>query len=350
MKVAIITDTHWGARSDASIFLDYQKQMLDNQFFPYLEANQITTVLHLGDLVDRRKYINFNTSSRMKSDFLDRLVGYNVHIIVGNHDVFYKNTNQVNAFTQLLGEYKFNCYYQATEVNLAGFNLLFVPWINDDNRLHTFETIAKTTSQLCFGHFELNGYEMNTGNVCHDGLDPNLLQKFDLVFSGHFHKKSAGNNVHYLGSPWEMTWGESNDPHGFHILDLNTRTIEFVENQYKLFNRMIYNDDQKTFEQLIEETKQISLTNKFCKVVVQEKHNPYWFDLYIQAIEQQKPYDLKIVDLAPVQIDNKPVVNQSLDTMQVLIETIEQLDVQVDKRQLQQMIINLYRQSNMLEV
>ena len=113
MKIALITDTHWGVRNDNIAFMDNSKKFLDEVFFPYLDANNIRTVVHLGDLVDRRKYINMQTATRLRIDFLDKLAnrGLDVHMIAGNHDTYFKNTNTVNALRELVvGKYDFIVY------------------------------------------------------------------------------------------------------------------------------------------------------------------------------------------------------------------------------------------------
>ena len=104
-KVACITDTHWGARNDSLAFLEYFHKFYDNIFFPYLEANNIRTVIHLGDIVDRRKFINYIILHKFKNDFIFRLkkMGIDFHVIIGNHDVPYRNTNEVNSMRELFG-------------------------------------------------------------------------------------------------------------------------------------------------------------------------------------------------------------------------------------------------------
>ena len=94
MKIALITDTHWGVRNDQLAFLDNNKKFLDDIFFPYLDAHSIDTVIHLGDLVDRRKYLNINTAKRLRDDFIRPLHRREIrpYLIIGNHDTYYKNT------------------------------------------------------------------------------------------------------------------------------------------------------------------------------------------------------------------------------------------------------------------
>ena len=98
MKIALLNDTHFGARNDSPAFLDYFMRFYNEIFFPYLKENNITTLIHLGDVVDRRKFINFKTAHTFREDFMHRLYkeGIDTHIILGNNDTYYKNTNELN--------------------------------------------------------------------------------------------------------------------------------------------------------------------------------------------------------------------------------------------------------------
>ena len=73
MKIALLTDTHFGARNDSPAFSKYFFKFYDEVFFPYLKENNITTLIHLGDIVDRRKFINFKTSHDFRKNFMMRL-------------------------------------------------------------------------------------------------------------------------------------------------------------------------------------------------------------------------------------------------------------------------------------
>ena len=190
MKIALLNDTHFGCRNDSPHFINYQNKFYEELFFPYLVKNDIKCLVHLGDVVDRRKFINHNTAHNFKIKFWDKLeeLGIDTHIILGNHDTYYKNTNEVNAIQNLnLGKVK--TYTRATEVNLGGLDILFIPWICEDNIEDTLYQIDNSTSQIAMGHLEIKGFEMHKGVVNEHGLDREQFKRFEKVMSGHFHKK-----------------------------------------------------------------------------------------------------------------------------------------------------------------
>ena len=108
MKVAIITDQHFGMRKGSQIFHDYMKKFYDEVFFPFLDKNKITTVLDLGDTFDNRKSIDFWSLDWAKNNYYDPLAlrGIKIYTVVGNHTAYYKNTLGINAIKLLLQEYE----------------------------------------------------------------------------------------------------------------------------------------------------------------------------------------------------------------------------------------------------
>lgn len=351
MEIALITDTHYGVRNDAIVFIEHQKKFFDQIFFPTLQQRGIQTVIHLGDLVDRRKYINYNTSLRMRKDFLDRLNGIQTYIIPGNHDVFFKNTNEINALSELV-DHRHNqitVVHKPAEITVGDTQMLLVPWINEQNELETFQKIVDSSAPLCFGHFELQGFEMNRGVLSDHGYDASILSKFDMVFTGHFHRKSNKGNVFYLGAPYQMTWADYDCPRGFHILNLSTRCLEFIENPHTLFTKIVYNDNNVELKQLIDQVDRLNLDQMYCKIFVEHKSNPYWFDTFVERVYRQQPYDVKIVD-QPATIADNVVIDQMQDTISIINQSIDQIDLQVNKQQLKLLFDQLYKQSLSLEV
>jgi DNA repair exonuclease SbcCD nuclease subunit len=353
LKIALITDTHAGIRNDNPIFHDYSKKFYDDVFFPHLDSNEIRSVIHLGDIVDRRKYINFNTLNRLKEDFLDPLLGrkMDVHILAGNHDVFYKNTNEINALRELIygSKYNFNIYDQyATDVTFDGLPILMMPWICDQNRKQIFDSIKSTKAQIAMGHLELIGFQMNkTASVATHGDNPSDFGKFDMVFSGHYHHRSTDGHIFYLGNHAEFDWSDYNDPKGFHIFDTDTRELNFVRNPYSMFIKLFYNDKDKTMNECIMDFDYDSLKNTIVKVVIRNKENPYWFDLFIDKLEKAGVYELQIVEdhLNLTLQDDEKIVDEAEDTLSVFKKFIDGADSSIDKEKLNKIIFELYNEA-----
>ena len=352
MKIALITDTHWGIRNDNIAFQENSKKFLDEIFFPRLDADNIRDIIHLGDLVDRRKYINISTAKRLREDFLEPVnLKYNMTIIAGNHDVYYKNTNEVNALNEVVKSYEnITVLTSPTEKKYDGSNVLLLPWICEANRQETLELMRTTDAQIVMGHLELAGYEMFKGSVISHGDDPVLFDRFDLVFSGHFHHRSTDGHIFYLGSHAEFTWSDYNDPKGFHIFDTETREITFVQNPFNMFEKVWYNDtDTKFLETEIDFAK---MKGKIIKVIVQNKSNLIWFDRFIESIEIENPLELQIVEdhLNLNLEDDNDIINEAESTLNIFKKYIEGFDAKtVDKQKLENKIVELYNEALTVE-
>ena len=177
MKIALLNDTHFGCRNDSPHFAQYQQRFYDEIFFPFIKKHKIKTLIHLGDVVDRRKFINFKTAHFFRQKFMKRLWEETVdtHIILGNHDTYYKNTNQVNAITELCTTYDgVNepwVYANPKEVTFDGLNILFMPWICDETYDESIHAIEHSNSEILMGHLEIKGVEMNNGIINQFGND-----------------------------------------------------------------------------------------------------------------------------------------------------------------------------------
>ncbi len=207
MKVAIITDSHAGARNDSVLFHEYFKQFFDDIFFPTIEQRKIDTILHLGDLFHHPKLLNTNILYLTRKDVLERMNKYKCHILLGNHDCYFKNKNEVNSVKEVCSLYKnFTIYETIQEVNFDGLNVLFVPWIVPTDYESSIKTIQESNATVLMGHLQIAGFIMEAGRACERGLDPAIFNKFLKVFSGHFHHASQNGNIQYLGAPYEMTF------------------------------------------------------------------------------------------------------------------------------------------------
>ena len=350
MKIAIITDQHFGARNDSIAFLDFFEKFYDNTFFPALDANAIDTVLVLGDTFDRRKYVNFYALDRAKKMFFDKLEerGIRVHMLAGNHDTYYKNTNEVNSPDLLLVEYgNIDVISKPETIVVDGTSICMMPWICPENYQESLDHIKNTKAEICMGHFEIAGFAMYRGMESHDGLAKETFEKFDMVFSGHYHHRSSDKHIHYLGNPYELTWQDYNDPRGFHLFDLDTRELEFICNPYRMFERIEYNDkDQDPIDLDV-----IELEQKYVKLVVVNKTDFYKFDKFIQKLYNKGCYEIKIIeDMSEFQDGEIGEEINLEDTVSVLTHYIDSIETDVDKEQIKTYMRTLYTEAINIEV
>ena len=352
MKVALITDTHFGARNDNQNFNEYFFEFYENQFFPYLKEHNITNVIHLGDVMDRRKYVSYRIAKDFRERFIDKFEGINFHMLVGNHDTFYKNTNEVNSLQELVdGRHKnITVYEKSTEVEFDGCKILFVPWINTENMSHTMKMLQTSDAQICMGHLELNGFEMQRGLVMDHGWDKQEFKRFDMVMSGHYHHKSDDGQIFYLGTPYEIYWNDWNDPKGFHVFDTEKRELERIVNPYTIYSKIYYDDTVSIFD---DNHDMSAYKNKYVKLVVVNKKDLYQFDKFVDRLLQADCHEVKIIeDFSELDASNvsDDIVENTEDTMTLLERYIDDLPIDLSKDRLKNTTRELYIEAQDLEI
>ena len=339
MKVAIITDTHYGARKGSKFLHDYFEKFYDDVFFPTLEAEGINTVIHMGDAFDSRKSIDYQSLEWAKRVVFDRLEKYDVHMIVGNHDCYYKNTNNVNSPELLLQTYSnIKTYSKVTEVTIHNLNVLFIPWINAENFEDTINAIKISNSKCTMGHLELNGFRAHRGHIMEEGMDGKLFEKFERVFSGHYHTRSDDGRIFYLGNPYEMFWNDVNDTRGFTIFDTETLTHTPVNNPYKFFYNIYYED---TNHKLFNTTE---YKNKIVKVIVRKKSKPKEFEKFIDKLYSAGVQDLKIIENFEIKESEEFEISEDENTLSILNRYIDESEFELDKNTIKGIFQDLYKQ------
>ena len=340
MKIAIITDTHYGARKGADYIHSYFKKFYDNIFFPYLEKNNIDTIIHMGDMFDSRKSIDYQSLEWSKRVVFEPLKKYKVHAITGNHDAYYKNTNKVNSPELLLKDYdNIITYSKPTEINVGELDILLLPWINSENFKESKEFIDNSKSKVAMGHLEINGFKATRGHMMEDGMDVSIFSKFEKVYSGHFHTRSTDGKIYYLGNPYEMYWNDVNDKRGFHIFDTETLTHTPIDNPYKLFYNIYYED---TPHQTFDSTE---YTNKLVKVIVRKKTNTKQFERFIDKLYSSNVQDLKIIENFVIQENENFEIDEEENTLSILNRYIDESEFEYDKNIIKGIFQDLYRQA-----
>jgi DNA repair exonuclease SbcCD nuclease subunit len=347
-RICILGDTHWGCRNDLPLFYKHFDKFY-TELINYCLQQGITEIFQLGDLFDRRKYINFRTLSESKSIFFDKLKHHNITmlVLVGNHDIHMRESVDINSPSLVLGEYdNIKVYSEPTTVQVDNTSIDIIPWICRDNQAEVMEFMKASKSDLCFGHFEIATFSMYRGVESHDGLPIDMFGKYEMVCSGHYHTRSKKENIVYVGTPYEMTWQDFNDPKGFHTFDTETRKLKFFENPDRVFVRIDYDDSQP-----MQPLDDIDLTDCFVKVVVTNKTDLYKFDQYIQNLYTKGCYEIKIVEDMTEFADGEIGEEIDLeDTMDVLSNYIDSIDTDADKDKIKQFIKTLYVEAIHVEV
>ena len=267
-------------------------------------------------------------------------MGITVHTIVGNHTAYYKDTNEINTVDLLLKEYdNVVVYSEPTEINIDGLDILLLPWINEENRTQTMGMIDKSVSKVVMGHLELNGFVATRGHMMENGMNIDVFDKFDVVYSGHFHTRSTNGKISYLGNPYEMFWNDVNDPRGFNIFD--TKTIEHtpINNPYRLFYNVYYEDtNYKLFDSR-------ELKNKIVKLVVKKKTDQKQFEKFIDKLYNSGIQDLKIIENYILQEREDFEVEETENTIGILNRYIDESEFEGDKTLIKGILQKIYSEA-----
>jgi DNA repair exonuclease SbcCD nuclease subunit len=342
--ISCLTDTHWGAKKGSKHLHDYFELFYKNVFFPAIEEHGVETVIHMGDAFDSRKSIDYQSLEWAKRVVFDPLKKYDVHMIVGNHDCYYKNTNNVNSPALLLKDYpNIKTYSSPTNTKVGGIDMTFIPWICSENYDETLKVIQKSKAKIAMGHLELNGFRAHRGHTMEDGMDASVFDKFKKVFSGHFHTRSDNGKIFYLGNPYEMYWTDVNDTRGFHIFDTETLEHTPINNPYKLFYNIYYEDTpHQTFDAREYE-------KKIVKVIVRKKSNIKSFEKFIDKLYSCGIQELKIIENFEIQESEEFNIDEDENTISILNRYIDESEFNYNKTIIKGILQDIYKQASEVE-
>jgi hypothetical protein len=343
VKIAIITDQHLDGRKGNLAFWNYFQKFYDDVFFPTLEKERIDTVIDLGDTFDNRKSIDFNVCNRVTTNYFDKLKDFKVHMLLGNHCVYYKNTNKINSPELLLKQYdNITIYSEPKHLKLGSKKFLMLPWINRENQEDILNLLETSDADNVCGHLELSGFEITPGMKMDHGMDASLFHRFKRVWSGHYHHKSTKGNITYLGNPYQMYWNDYKDRRGFHIYDTESDRLKFVANPYEIFDKIFYDDTRVDYNK-----QDVSCyKNKFIKIIVEQKSDYHMFETLVDRLYNVGVHDVKIAET--LLEDDLTDADENLeikDTMTLLNEYIDEVEMSVNKSDLKGLMKSLYIES-----
>lgn len=335
--IAILGDTHIGARNGSKIFEEQSRRFFSDVFFPTLHKKKVNQIIQLGDLCDNRKSIELNALYNAHRYFFDRIRKYDFATLVGNHDSYFKHTLRVNSPSLIM---RLDTDHGHTIVDCpmhlgAG---LFLPWICKDNYEDTMTLIESSSAKYCFAHLELSGFK-NNAHVMKDGMAADIFKRFDVVFTGHYHTKQIQDNIMYVGTPYELTWSDYGEDKGFHILDLDTGELEFIKNPYKMHQKITYHEDNAM--------SVTNVTDRIIRVIVEKKTDQKKFDNFIKYLQDQNPAELKITDSMGEYTENlDETIDLDIDSTTTIIEKyINGYDLMLDKDKLNVMFKELHAEA-----
>lgn len=344
-KILLITDLHFGRHSDSPEILKYQEIFFNEIFFPFLKENKINQIISLGDEFESRKNVNYNTLYKAKEMFFDRIEheGCSLTVIIGNHNTFYKEHNDVNSSSLLFDKHpNIKIIEKPEEISYGDCKFLLIPWINKNNQEEIIKSIKSTTAKYLLGHFEVVGLSLHENWQFHKGLDHNLLDKFDQIWSGHYHLKMKKDNFTYLGTPYQLDWSDVNHKKGFYVFDTENKKTTFIENKHKIYHYIEYNDDVD-----INSFDYMKYKDSYIRIVLNNSIKEFdKFDLFIKKFDEIC-YDLKVNEkfFQTLTVSNETQPELSVEsTINIIKRRCDEIDI-VDKEKLFKFMNNAFLKS-----
>ena len=343
MKILLITDQHFGVRNDNLYFVEHYKKFYSKIVIPFIKASGIKEIINLGDTFDKRRSINYMSLEAAKEMWFDPIkeLGCKMTALVGNHDIYYKNTLRINSPDELLGGYDIDVITEPTTRSYDGTDILLLPWICDENYDRTLRSITESTAPVCMGHLELNGFEAHPGHVMQTGTDMSMFTKFDKVFSGHYHTKSNMGNCYYLGNPYQLYWNDYGQKRGFHVFDTETLRTTFYRNPFDTFHKLYYNGG-------VTIPPEEEIKGTYVKLIVEDKGDYSKFDYTVKQLQSIGLADLKIIEDLSVELEDGNSVVETEDTMTLLDNYIDEIDLKVNKGNVKNIMRSLYMEASEL--
>ena len=346
MLLPIITDLHFGHKNSHQAVREYFFRFFENTFFPYLDKHGIKEIINLGDTLDNRKFCNIETLMMVRNRFFNPLEarGVKMHTIIGNHDVYYKSNNLTNSMAALYS--RFPCmelYTTCQDVDIGGKTFAMLPWISPADVQDFNRFLGSTKAKIAMGHLEILGYEVLRGVKSEEGMDPACLKVFDRVYSGHFHKKNGDSHIQYLGTAYDMDFGDLDEVKGFHVLNTDTMELEFIQNPEKMFVRLVYDG--------VEEIPDFSpVTGKYVKLQIKSKKDPNHYDKYIEKLYEANPEDVDpIEEYELLSTLTEQDIDVTEDTLSIIYKDIDNRPEITDKIGMKNLMNSLYIESHEIE-
>jgi DNA repair exonuclease SbcCD nuclease subunit len=297
VKIAVVTDTHFGARQESPVFLRHATRFFENVFFPECDRRGVRHILHLGDVLDKQKQVNFLVLEEFQRVFIGNILsrpGLTADILIGNHDVYYRNTSEHNSlraiFQHITTDSRIRFVLTPEFVTRGGIGIHLAPWVGTDEMDNFRQSLLPSSSfsshqsSVLAGHLEVQTFALNGGAIMEHGLQPSEIAHYKMVLSGHFHSRQTKGNIHYIGTPYQLDWGDYGQPKGFAILDTETLSLDYINNSAITYHQFHYDPELPS----LDIPRDLDLTDCFARVFVRagiiDRKERSRFDAYTAEI------------------------------------------------------------------
>jgi DNA repair exonuclease SbcCD nuclease subunit len=329
-NVCCVADLHIGVHQNSASWHDTALKWA-SWLKEELISQDIEDIFILGDVYHYRDEVAVNTIYTV-NQILNIWADFNIVILVGNHDAYYKDRSDINSLSILNGKNNITVIDEPTTSTVFGKQLTFLPWGSSINNVQK--------SDIIFGHFEIESFKMNSFKICDHGTKiTELLEKAPLIMSGHFHLRDEriyqNGTVIYVGNPFQMDFGDTDSAKGYYILDIGSGKYSFKENTVSPKHKKI----SLTELAVIKSTNNIELNSLFNNNII---------DVLIKKIASYNPFTLS-VDYSlydnTIAIDDQNYEASGVDLHKTIEEFVDVLDID-NKKEVIDYCINLYKRAN----
>lgn len=345
MRIAILGDTHFGIHKNNQKFLDSQTRYFIDEFIPECKRQGIKEIFLLGDVFDNRQNLNIFILREVIRKVMDNLKEFKVHILIGNHDIYYNTEINVHSLDIFKDYPNVKIYETIEKIKLENREILMIPWQTGDFN------IIDQKADICMGHLDICSFNMYKHKISESNLTPSLFfENFKLTFSGHFHIRSEKTNgyskIIYVGSPYQLTRNDADEERGFAVLDLETLDYTYINNKKCI--KFITLKYPETVTKEMVEGNVVDVETNF-----DSNFNQMQFNEYLSKIEGMNPIfppQPKILNNFISQIDEKEINLKSISVESIISEFIKENNSIQNKEEIEKLFSEIYEETKIAAI
>lgn len=231
-RIWIMGDIHFGVRASSMEWFEISKSYFEDYFIPLLkrEYKEGDILLQVGDIFENRQVVNLKINSYVVNLFerLGKILP--VIAIAGNHDIYYKRSNEITSLDSLRFIPGVNIIKEPTKLEMSNKSIHVMPWRHsNEQELETLKELGGGDYLFC--HSEMQGVLLNSKVKQKDGTRVGKFKDYNRVYSGHIHYAQIQGNVHMVGNAYQMTRSDMDNSKGVYLLDLEEGEHHFYENK-----------------------------------------------------------------------------------------------------------------------